>query len=649
MACQCGNHHDHECGCEHHHDHNCGCDHHHDHEHGCGCGHSHGSGKAVLWRMGAAAVLLVAAILLPLEGPWKLFAFLVPYLIVGADVLLSAGRNILRGRVFDEAFLMALATVGALCLGEYAEAVLVLLFYQLGEWFEHLAQRRSRASIAALMDLRPDTATLEGENGPMTVDPASVPVGSVILVKPGEKVPLDGTVLSGQTALDTAALTGESLPREAGPGDAVLSGCVNLTGLIRVKVEKEYAASTAARILELVENAAAGKSKSETFLRRFARWYTPAVVLGAVVLAVLPSLITGQWSVWIRRALTFLVVSCPCALVVSVPLTFFAGIGAASRRGILIKGSGYLEALSRAGTVVFDKTGTLTEGRLQVTALQPDRQDLLEYAALAEHYSDHPAARALRMAWDGTVGEDRIAETEELPGCGVRTVVDGNTVLCGNARLMERFGLPAPEAEGTAVYVAVNGELLGTVLLSDTVKPDAAASVAKLRDLGLTETVMLTGDRLETAQRVGEETGVDTVYAQLLPDGKVEKLRELLDPTGKRPVIYVGDGINDAPVLALADVGVAMGAFGSDAAMEAADVVLMEDRLSALAEAVELARRTGVIVGQNIVFSLGVKALFLLLGALGLTGLGWAVFADVGVLMLAVLNAMRAGNLNGRR
>jgi len=633
MACQCGHHHDH--------DHGCGCGHHH--EHGCGCGHSHGNGKSVLWRIGAAAVLLIAAIFLPLEGPWRLLGFLVPYFIIGADVLFSAGRNILRGRVFDEAFLMALATVGALCLGEYAEAVLVLLFYQLGEWFEHLAQRRSRASITALMDLRPDTAVLEGEDGPTAVDPAAVPVGGVILVKPGEKVPLDGTVLTGQTTLDTSALTGESLPREAGPGDAVLSGCVNLTRLIRVKVEKEYSASTAFRILELVENAAAGKSKSETFLRRFARWYTPAVVLGAVVLAVLPSLITGQWSVWIRRSLTFLVVSCPCALVVSVPLSFFAGIGAASRKGILVKGSGYLETLTRADTVVFDKTGTLTCGRLQVAALQPDRQEILELAALAEHYSDHPAAKAIGAAWKGQVRKDRISEMEELPGCGVRTVVDGKTVLCGNRCLMEKYGLSVPDVDGTAVYVAVNGEFLGTVLLSDAVKPDAAASIARLKTLGLTETVMLTGDRLETAEMVAAETGVDLVYAQLLPDGKVEKLRELLDAPGKRPVVYVGDGINDAPVLALADVGVAMGAFGSDVAMEAADVVLMEDRLSALVEVVELARRTVAIVGQNIALSLGIKLMFLLLGALGLVGLGWAVFADVGVLILAVLNAMRAG------
>ena len=655
-GCGCGHHHhehhdhDHGCGCGHHHehhehDHGCGCCHHHDHDHdhGCTCGHSHGGEISVLWRIGIAAALLVAAALLPVRGIWKLLAFLVPYLVIGGDVLFSAGRNLLRGSVFDEAFLMTVATVGALILGEYAEAVLVLLFYQLGEWFEHLAQRRSRASVTALMDLRPDTAHVEGEQGTYDADPAAVPVGSVILVKPGEKIPLDGTVLTGETTLDTAALTGEALPREAGPGDAVLSGCVNLTGLIRVRVEKEYTMSTATRILELVENAAAGKSKSETFIRRFARWYTPAVVLGAAALAVIPSLLTGQWSLWTRRALTFLVISCPCSLVVSVPLTFFAGVGAASRRGVLVKGSGYLEALARAETVVFDKTGTLTEGRLRVAALRPDRQEILEYAALAEQFSDHPVARALREAWPTDGNEGRVTQTQELPGHGVRAVVDGKTVLCGNARLMETYGISAPDAEGTAVLVAVNGEFLGTVLLADTVKQDAAEAVSRLRAMGLGRTVMLTGDSREAAEKIAAETGVAVVHARLLPDGKVDRLRKLLDPTGKKPVIYVGDGINDAPVLALADVGVAMGAFGSDAAMEAADVVLMQDRLQGLVTAVEIARRTRKIVWQNIAFSLGIKALFLLLGAIGAVGLGWAVFADVGILVLAVLNAARAG------
>lgn len=624
---------------------NCGCrKHHHDHEHGCGHDHEHGSLKRDFVIIIVSAVLLAAAASLPLTGWLRLASFLLPYLVVGNRVLLSAGKNILKGHAFDEAFLMALATLGAFGIGEYPEAVMVMLFFQLGELFEHLAEKRSRKSITELMDLRPDHANVERDGQMIRVDPKAVRVGDVILVKPGEKVPLDGVILSGSTALDTAALTGESLPRDAGEGDSVLSGCVNLTGAVRVTVTKEYGESTVSKILEMVENAMGGKTRSETFIRRFAKWYTPVVVVGAVLLAVIPSLVMGDWGVWLRRALTFLVISCPCALVVSVPLSFFGGIGAASKMGVLVKGSNYLEALADAKVVVFDKTGTLTRGKFRVTEIVGG-DAVLEYAALAECCSDHPVAASLKEAYGRDIDVTRISETQELAGHGVRAVVDGKTVLVGSRKLMEENQIAAPvcQSAGTAVYVALGGEYLGSIVIADILKDDAAKAVASLKAVGVEKTVMLTGDRASAAMEAAENLGIDEVMAELLPQDKVDAVHLLKSRLKKREkLIFVGDGINDAPVLAGADVGVAMGAFGSDAAMEAADVVLMDDQPSKLVPAMAIARKTRFIVTENIAFSIGVKVLFLVLGAAGIVGLGGAIFADVGVLVLAVTNAARA-------
>ena len=585
-----------------------------------------------------------------------LILYLAPYLVIGWRVLRKAARNILRGQVFDENFLMTLATVGALIVGEYPEAVFVMLFYRVGELFEELAVGKSRASIAALMEIRPDCTHVEREGETVTVDPAEVAVGEVIAIHPGERVPLDGMVLEGTTTLDTAALTGESLPREAESGDTVISGCVNLTGLIRVRVTKSYGESTVSKILELVENAGEHKSRSEQFITRFARYYTPVVVLAAVLLAVVPPLLVGMtdptvWSEWIYRALSFLVISCPCALVISVPLSFFGGIGGASKRGILVKGSCYLEALAACDTVVFDKTGTLTEGRFSVTAIHPaegmTEYELLCLAAGAEQYSSHPIARALTAACPDVTEAHNV---EELAGHGVRaTVTDRegqpHRVAVGNPKLMDSEGAAwiSHNDTGTTVMVAADGVFMGSITVADTVKPDSAEAVAALRKCGVERTVMLTGDSEATASIVARDLGLDEYHAALLPADKVERVEALLaDPARKGKLAFVGDGINDAPVLARADIGIAMGGMGSDAAIEAADVVLMDDRMTGLPRAISLARRTLCIVKQNIVFALGVKAVILVLGALGYAGLWAAVFADVGVAVIAILNAMRA-------
>ena len=603
--------------------------------------------KKVLYRIIAAAVLMIAALFVPVEGLWRLPVFLVPYLVIGWDILWKAARNIANGQVFDENFLMALATVGALILGEYAEAVGVMLFYQVGELFQSCAVGKSRRSIAALMDIRPDSARAERDGAWVEVDPDEVAVGEIIEVRPGEKIPLDGVVISGASALDTAALTGESVPRDVGEGDEVPSGCISVTGLLRLRVTKEFSRSTVSKILELVESAAEKKAKSEQFITRFARYYTPAVVIAAVVLAVVPSLITGQWAEWVRRALSFLVISCPCALVISIPLSFFGGIGGASARGILVKGGSYLELLARTETVVFDKTGTLTRGIFEVERVLPSDgvspEELLSAAALAESRSGHPIARSVCRAFGQTIDPERVTEMKELPGHGVCALADGRTILAGSGKLMAREGLavPAVEESGTLVHVAQDGRYLGCLVAADQLKPTAADAVAGLKRKGI-RTVMLTGDSEEVGRAVAARLGLDEVCARLLPHEKVERLEALLaKKTEKKALVYVGDGVNDAPVLARADVGIAMGALGSDAAIEAADVVLMDDDLAKLTAAMAIARKCVAIVKENIVFALGVKGLFLLLGALGLTNMWAAVFADVGVAVIAILNAMR--------
>lgn len=609
--------------------------------------------KKNLIRIAVALVLFLAAWLSPLTGWWQLGAFLVPYFIVGWDVLWRAVRNIAHGQIFDENFLMAVATIGALAIGEYPEGVAVMLFYQVGEWFQSYAVGRSRRSIASLMDIRPDIANVERDGQLQEVDPDEVAIGEIIVVKPGEKVPLDGVVLEGRSSLDTAALTGESLPREVVPGDDVVSGCVNQSGLLRVQVTKRFGESTVSKILDLVENASSKKAPAENFITKFARYYTPCVVIGAVLLAVLPPLLTGWndwsvWSEWIHRALIFLVISCPCALVISVPLSFFGGIGGASRCGILVKGSNYLEALAATDVVVFDKTGTLTQGVFNVTAIHPDHVSegqLLELAALAESYSEHPISRSLREAYGKEVDTSRITSNEELAGRGVRAVIDGKTVCVGNNKLMDDIGIAWHPCHrvGTTVHVSVNGAYAGHIVISDEVKPDAKEAIAALKELGVRKTVMLTGDAKAVGESVAADLGLDAVYTQLLPGDKVDRMEDLLkERVGKGKLAFVGDGMNDAPVLSRADVGIAMGGMGSDAAIEAADIVLMDDKPSKIASAIRIARRTHRIVNQNIVFALAVKALVLLLGALGIANMWEAVFADVGVSVIAILNAMRA-------
>ena len=622
-------------------------------------------------RILAAAVLLLAAKLLPtiwLPGAipflsvshaaadgttafslsmWPLY--LAAYFTVGWDVLWRAVRNIKNGQVFDENFLMAVATVGAVGCGELAEGVAVMLFYQVGELFQSVAVDRSRKSISSLMDIRPDYANVEREGRLEQVDPEEVAVGDTIVIKAGERVPLDGTVLDGTSNLDTAALTGESLPRSVKPGDEVISGCVNLSGLLHVKVSKPYGESTVAKILDLVENSAAKKAKAENFITKFARYYTPAVVFAALALAILPPLLGfGAWMDWLQRALTFLVVSCPCALVISIPLSFFGGIGGASRQGILVKGGNYLEALAAAGTVVFDKTGTLTRGNFEVTVIHPqemDEKELLECAALAERSSDHPIAQSILRACKELPALDRISASEEIAGHGMHVTVDGREIYAGNARLMDKIGVPITlncKHDGTIIHVAVDGRYMGHIVISDQIKPEAAQALKALKAAGVERTVMLTGDAQGAAQAVAAQVGVDEVHAQLLPGDKVDQVERLLkEKRPRRTLVFVGDGVNDAPVLSRADIGVAMGAMGSDAAIEAADVVLMDDDLTKLPRAVAIARKTMRIVKENTVFAIGIKFLVLGLAAIGHANMWMAVFADVGVCILAILNAGR--------
>ncbi|WP_274953571.1 heavy metal translocating P-type ATPase [Angelakisella massiliensis] len=607
--------------------------------------------KKTLWRILASAAFFAAALLGPWSGWLRLAVFLVPYIVIGYDVLWKAVRNISHGQVFDENFLMSLATVGAFFIGEYAEAVAVMLFYQVGELFQSYAVGRSRRSIAALMDIRPDYANLERDGQLCQVDPEEVEVGQTIVIRSGERIPLDGVILTGSSSLDTAALTGESVPRDVAPGDAVISGCINGGGLLRVQVTRSYGQSTVARILDLVENASGKKARAEHFITRFARYYTPAVVIAAAALALVPPLLLGGgWSSWLRRALIFLVISCPCALVISVPLSFFGGIGGASRQGILVKGGNYLEALAKTKVLVFDKTGTLTQGTFQVTEVRPasgvDGDHLLELAALAEGGSNHPIAQSLQAAWKGKDTRDRVTEFEEIPGMGVRAVVDGATVWAGNSRLMEKAGAAmeasAANQGGTVIHLAVGSDYQGSILISDSLKPDAVDTIRLLKARGI-RTVMLTGDSLEAGQAAAQRLGMDEVHTRLLPEDKVHIVERLLaeKPSGST-LAFVGDGVNDAPVLSRADVGIAMGGLGSDAAIEAADVVLMDDQPHKIVDAMDISRRTLKIVRQNVIFALGVKALVLLMGAWGAANLWEAVFADVGVSVIAILNASRA-------
>lgn len=605
--------------------------------------------KIELIRIAAAALLLAVVAFLPLQGVWQLCAFLLPYGLIGWDIIRKAIRNIVRGQVFDENFLMALATVGAFATGEYAEAVFVMLFYQVGEWFQRYAVGKSRRSIAALMDIRPEYANIERDGSLVQVDPSDVAVGEIITVQPGEKIPLDGIVFNGTSSLSTVAITGESLPREVGTGDEVLSGCINGGGVLQIQTTKAYEDSTVARILELVENASAHKAKTEAFITRFSKYYTPCVVVAAAALAILPPLLgAGGWSQWIHRALIFLVVSCPCALVISVPLSFFGGIGGASKSGILIKGANYMEALARTDTVVFDKTGTLTEGSFEVTAVHPEmvsKEKILELAAIVEQFSTHPIALSLCRAWKGEIPKDAVSNLQEQPGRGLLALVRGVPVYVGNEILMTENGFPAPGCHrtGTIIHVAAGKQYLGHIVISDRIKPESADAIAALKTGGVQKTVMLTGDRPAIAQAVATELALDEFHAGLLPGDKVEKVQQL-SRIAHGSLVFVGDGINDAPVLASADVGIAMGGIGSDAAIEAADVVLMDDNPAKVAKAIALSRRTLSIVKQNIVFALGVKAAVLLLAALGYAFMWEAVFADVGVSVLAILNAMRALN-----
>ena len=605
--------------------------------------------KRMLFRVLASAVLFAVALLLPTEGWLRLFTFLIPYAVIAWDVLWRAVRNIAHGQVFDENFLMSLATVGALATGEYPEAVFVMLFYQVGELFQSYAVDQSRKSITSLMDIRPDYANIEVDGQLRQVDPEDVAVGDTIVIKAGERIPLDGVVLEGTSNVDTAALTGESLPREAQPGDDVISGCVNLSGLLRVRVTEAFEESTVAKILDLVENSSSKKAKAENFITKFARYYTPAVVLAAVALALLPPLFTSiQWVDSIQRALNFLVVSCPCALVISVPLSFFGGIGGASKNGILVKGGNYLEVLAKTELVVFDKTGTLTRGVFNVTAIHPDHcgeAQLLELAALAESYSDHPISRSLKEAYGKELDASRVSNVEELSGRGVRATVDGRQICAGNDKLMEDIGVSWHPCHrvGTTVHVASDGVYLGHIVISDEVKPDAKEAITALKACGVRRTVMLTGDAKAVGESVAQELGLDEVHTQLLPADKVTRVEALLgEVSPKGALAFVGDGINDAPVLSRADIGIAMGGLGSDAAIEAADIVLMDDKPSKLADAIRIARRTLAIVRQNIVFALAVKFLVLALSAAGVANMWEAVFADVGVSVIAILNAMRA-------
>ena len=618
--------------------------------------------KKMLIRILAAAAMMVALAFIPAEGVLRFALYMVPYLTVGYDILWKALKGIKNRQVFDENFLMAVATVGAVLLaiyegsGDYTEAIAVMLFYQVGEWFQSYAVGKSRRNISELMDIRPDYANIEADGKLQKVDPDEVEPGSVIVVQPGEKVPIDGVVIEGTSTLNTSALTGESLPREAGIGDEVVSGCINMSGLLKIRTTKEFGESTVSKILDLVENAASRKSRSEDFISKFARVYTPAVCLSALALAILPPVVRmlfmglpADWGSWIYRALTFLVISCPCALVISIPLSFFAGIGGASKAGVLVKGSNYLETLSKTRIVVFDKTGTLTQGVFEVTGVYPaggvDAAALLETAALAESYSKHPISQSLKKACGKELDPARVDKVEELGGYGITAQVDGRPAAVGNARLMAKLGLTVPAASqpGTLVYVAIDGAYAGYILISDVVKPTAAQAIAGLKRAGVRRTVMLTGDAEPVAKAVASQLGIGEYRAGLLPEDKVAQVEALLDEKQpKENLAFVGDGINDAPVLSRADIGIAMGALGSDAAIEAADIVLMDDDPARIALAMDISRRTVRIVYQNIVFALAIKAACLALGALGLAGMWLAIFADVGVMVLAVLNATRA-------
>lgn len=615
------------------------CEHHHEHE--------DENKKSPLLRIGLAIAVFLCGTFLPVEGVVKFAVFFVAYLIAGGDILLKAFRNIIKGEVFDENFLMSIATLGAFSIKEFPEAVMVMILYQVGEYFQDKAVDKSRKSISTLMDIRPDYANIEQNGELVKKSPDAVNVGDVIVVKTGEKIPLDGFVVDGSAVVDTSALSGESLPRSLKVGDNAISGCINTNGVIKIKASKKFEESTVSKILELVENASKNKSKAENFITKFAKIYTPAVVLGAVLLVVIPLMFGGVFSVWFQRALTFLVISCPCAIVISVPLGFFAGIGGASRVGILVKGSAYVEALSRPYAVVFDKTGTLTKGSFVVTEFNSvgiSKEELIEISAKAEAYSNHPIALSIKKAYGKPIDNHEISDVEEIAGNGVKVLLNGEEILVGNLKLMEKFGVTCnvSNAVGTVVYVAKNRIFVGHIVISDELKDDSAEGVKVLKKL-CDKVVMLSGDGFSAVQNVAQKLGIEDFYAQLLPENKVEKLEEIIvEKPRKKSVIFVGDGINDAPVLMRADIGIAMGGLGSDAAIEAADVVIMDDKISKVSLAIKLSKRTITIVFQNIIFALGVKALFLICGALGFVTMWGAVFADVGVTLIAVLNSLRA-------
>lgn len=611
--------------------------------------------KKMLIRIIVAAILVVVFSLLPIEGYVKFGLFMIPYLVIGYDILKKAGKGIMNRQVFDENFLMAVATMGAILLGDYKEGVSVMLFYQIGELFQSYAVGKSRRNISDLMDIRPDYANIEKDGKLEQVDPDEVEIGSIIVVQPGEKVPIDGIVVEGSSTLNTSALTGESVPQDAKCGDEIVSGCINMSGVLKIQTTKEFGESTVSKILDLVENASSQKSRSENFISKFAKYYTPAVCYGAVALAVLPPLVrmlfmglSPEWGDWIYRALTFLVISCPCALVISIPLSFFAGIGGASKAGVLVKGSNYLETLSQTKYVVFDKTGTMTQGVFEVSGVhhnEMEEEKLLEYAALAECSSSHPISKSLQKAYGKEIDRSRVTDMEEISGNGVTAKVDGVSVAAGNEKLMEKLGIEfvACSHVGTVVHMAVDGKYAGHILISDTVKPHAKQAIKELKKCGVKKTIMLTGDRKNVADYVAKDLGIQEVYSELLPGDKVSKVEALLaNKTEKEKLAFVGDGINDAPVLSRADVGIAMGAMGSDAAIEAADIVLMDDDPLKIATAIHIARKCIRIVYENIYFAIGIKLICLLLGALGIANMWMAIFADVGVMVIAVLNAIRA-------
>lgn len=611
--------------------------------------------KKMLTRILIAAIMVAALSLVPVQGYLKAVLYMIPYLVIGYDILLKAWKGIRNRQVFDENFLMAVATVGAICLGDFKEGTAVMLFYQIGELFQSYAVGRSRRNISELMDIRPDYANVERNGSLEKVDPDEVEIGSIIVVQPGEKVPIDGIITEGKTTLNTSALTGESLPRDAKEGDEIISGCINMTGVLKIRTTREFGESTVSKILDLVENSSSRKSRSENFISKFARYYTPVVCYSALALAILPPLVRlmfmgldPQWGDWVYRALTFLVISCPCALVISIPLSFFAGIGGASNAGVLVKGSNYMETLAQTRYVVFDKTGTLTKGVFEVCGVHHNVMEdhkILEYAALAECSSSHPISRSLQRAYGKEIDRTRVEDIEEISGNGVTARVDGISVAVGNSRLMERLGVAFKECHqvGTIVHVAIDGSYAGHILIADVLKPTAKAAVAELKKSGIRETVMLTGDIDRVAQQAAAETGVDQVYSELLPADKVTKVEELLEKKNPREKLaFVGDGINDAPVLSRADIGIAMGALGSDAAIEAADVVLMDDDPLKVVKAVRIAKKCMRIVYQNIYFAIGIKILCLLLGAVGIANMWLAIFADVGVMVIAVLDAIRA-------